>query len=40
MKIDKNLYHEIQLRDVQLVELNCKFNENIKKDTKKRFQSI
>ena len=36
MKIDRSLYHEIQLRNVQLVELNCKFNEVIKKDTKKR----
>lgn len=36
MKIDKSLYHEIQLRNVQLVELNCKFNEDIKMDTKKK----
>ncbi|WP_077369263.1 hypothetical protein [Anaerosalibacter sp. Marseille-P3206] len=36
MKVDRNLYHEIQLRNVQLVELNCKFNEDVKMDMKKR----
>lgn len=31
MKIDKNSYHGIQLKSVQLVELNCKFNEEVKR---------
>lgn len=31
MKIDKNSYHEIQLKNVQLLELNCKFNEEVKR---------